>query len=91
MLSLIQYSRLPRSNRIQEENWLLKASKTYDKVKTRNMVIGDNIDDLHKVIARTKFRTERQKKIHTCGFGESLYCRKAYTWCLEKVVFTILC
>lgn len=42
---------------------MLKASKVYDKIKARHMVIEEKIT--YTVIARTKFRTVRQVKIHT--------------------------
>jgi len=61
----IQYSRLPRSNRIEEGNWLLKGGKVYDKMKTRNMVMEGERDDHHKVIVRTKFRTASKKHTHS--------------------------
>lgn len=65
VLSLTQYSRLPRSNRTEEGNWLLKGGKVYDKLKTRNIVKEEEIDDHYKVFARTKFRTTSKKHIQT--------------------------
>lgn len=68
---LIQCSRLPRSNRSEEGNWLLKGGKVYDKMKTRNMVREVEIADYHHVIAKTKFRIAG--KAHILTLRESLY------------------
>lgn len=60
----IQCSRLPRTNKIEEGNWLLKASEVSNKEKTRNVVMEEDTDDLHKDIARTKVGIGRQTEIH---------------------------
>lgn len=57
---------------------MLKASKVYDKIKARNMVIEEKIT--YTVIERTKFRTVKQVKIHTQSpHKESRYYREPHS------------